>query len=207
MFVRESSTKYERFVPTFLDMTLDHVHTQALGKPARSGSYTSWPKEAWQEIETLLRLCHMACFNSRTKDTDRNHGHTADMLYVATLLAAVGPLSMRVGNYGLAMTLIQSLAMSSDSSSCKTGMSLQDWTKPHIMRLFGLSGNVSSGHYETVEPSNEERQLLDLEEVTSIMLTAISKSGHKTGKRLSSWQCAISIPYRLTFRVGQYLAS
>jgi hypothetical protein len=180
-----------------------HRLFQTLGKPENQALYAAGSAEAWSEVEALLRLCHMASFNSRNKELDRNHGHTADMLYVVTLLAAMGPLSMRIENYGTAMTLMQSLHMSSDPTSNPSSAFLQECTSPKTLRLFGLGGNVLSGHYGVVDPASDDERLDNIEEVTKLMLRAVATSGHKMGTLPSP---AVQVIARLHSRPLEYLA-
>lgn len=156
---------------------------QSLGKvTTRSEPYTEWPVECWAEIEVLMRLCHLSIYNSRSREShEKNHGHIADMMYLVSLLGGIGPVSMRLQCYAIVVSLLQSLYLSSEYNSASLLM-LEESGSPEVLRLFGLSGNVASGHYLASEPATDDERLDNLEGITKLLLTALSKSGLKGGE-------------------------
>lgn len=141
-------------------------------------------KVQWTEVNALAMLCYRTSLSLRSNNMlAKYYSFPPDIMFTIPLLSALGPMSLRLDTYGLAVTFLQALYHSTEGKSVSTVASvLEEWSKPEILRLFGLEGDASTGRYRLPPAPAAHDMLSMLEGITKQLLLALSRSGHKNSK-------------------------
>jgi hypothetical protein len=155
-----------------------------MGRPSSEPSPKTEDKNQaqWSEIQALVNVCYRTTQSLRTINSlPKYQSYPPDLLSAIPVLANVGPLSFRLDVYGLAITFLQALYSTNDDR-IQIAPVLEDWTKPEVLRLFGLEGDPSTGRYQITEPAEPAEQIEITEMLSRQLLLMLSRSGHKSSK-------------------------
>lgn len=117
----------------------------------------------YNEISVLIKLC--LAVGSQSRQLTQNQLFVPEILHVAMLVAADGPIQVRKCVYGIILNLLQSLyvARPEDTPGTELHQVIKDYTSPDTLRLFGLSRPVPTAKHSIWNPPNDKHYLDNLE--------------------------------------------
>ncbi|KAJ7821199.1 hypothetical protein B0H14DRAFT_2831907 [Mycena olivaceomarginata] len=153
------------------------------GKPPRT--LQDYPN--WGEISTLVRLCHIAGY--QTTRPNYNMLYVPEILHLVTLTASVGPPLVRKSVYGSVINLLQAMYInrSEDAPASDLLQLLTDLETPETQKLFGLARLTQSSEYMNYDVIGDKNKVDTQEKLTSLLARILETTAGSRGL-LNVWR-------------------
>lgn len=147
------------------------------GKPPRT--LQDYPN--WGEISTLVRLCHIAGY--QTTRPNYNMLYVPEILHLVTLTASVGPPLVRKSVYGSVINLLQAMYInrSEDAPASDLLQLLTDLETPETQKLFGLARLTQSSEYMNYDVIGDKNKVDTQEKLTSLLARILETTAGSRG--------------------------
>lgn len=138
---------------------------QTGGKPPRT--LQDYPN--WSEISTLVRLCHVAGY--QTARPNHNLLFVPEIMHLVTLTSGVGPPLVRKSVYGIIINLLQSMYIgrTEDAPASDLLQLLADCETPESQKLFGIDRVSQSSEYINYDVAGDLNKVDAQEKLTELL--------------------------------------
>ncbi|KAJ7265356.1 hypothetical protein B0H12DRAFT_1201035 [Mycena haematopus] len=152
------------------------------GKPPRT--LQDYPN--WGEISTLVRLCHLAGYQTSML-------YVPEIMHLVTLTSSVGPPLVRKSVYGTVVNLLQAMHSnrSEDAPPPELLQLLADLEMPETQKLFGLARLTQSSeyiNYDVPEDVTADKHKVDAQEKLTALLVRILEVTAGSRGLLNVWR-------------------
>ncbi|KAF7352223.1 Ras-GAP domain-containing protein [Mycena venus] len=153
------------------------------GKPPRT--LQDYPN--WGEISTLVRLCHIAGY--QTQRPNHNMLYVPEILHLVTLTSGVGPPLVRKSVYGSVINLLQAMYINrtEDAPASDFLGLLGDLETPESQRLFGLERLTQSSEYINYNVKGDKNKVDAQEKLTMLLARILEVTAGSRGL-LNVWR-------------------
>ncbi|KAF8207849.1 hypothetical protein K438DRAFT_2013261 [Mycena galopus ATCC 62051] len=148
------------------------------GKPPRT--LQDYPN--WGEISTLVRLCHIAGYQTSML-------YVPEIMHLVTLTASVGPALVRKSVYGSVINLLQAMYIShsEDAPVAELLELLADLETSETQKLFGLARLTQSSEYIVYDVKGDKDKVDAQEKLTALLARILEVTAGSRGL-LNVWR-------------------
>ncbi|KAJ6460124.1 hypothetical protein C8R47DRAFT_1161242 [Mycena vitilis] len=153
------------------------------GKPPRT--LQDYPN--WGEISTLVRLCHVAGY--QTQRPSHNMLYVPEILHLVTLTASVGPPLVRKSVYGGVVNLLQAMYIGrgEDAPASDLLQLLGELETSESHKLFGLTRLAQSSEYINHDVIGDKHKVDAQEKLTALLARILEVTAGSRGL-LNVWR-------------------
>lgn len=161
--------KLRKVCSTLWDSDRWLIPSQALNRPPSHLANNVSEHANYNDISVLTKLCLVV--GSQSRQLSQNQLFVPEILHVAMLVAADGPIQVRKCVYGTILNLLQSLyvARAEDTPGTELLQVIKDYTSPDTLQLFGLSRSVPTAKHRIWNPQNDKQYLDNIEKLASFL--------------------------------------
>lgn len=109
-----------------------------------------------------------------------------EIVHLVTLISGTGPTLVRKSVYGIILNFLQSVyaTRSDDDELLNVLLLIEEFTQPHILRLFGLARANTSSEYSDLDPASD-RCFLDIQEsLTALLIRVMEATSGSAGQSI-----------------------
>ncbi|KAK7053933.1 hypothetical protein R3P38DRAFT_3343387 [Favolaschia claudopus] len=141
----------------------------------------------WGEISTLIRLCHIAAY--QTQRPNQNMLYVPEIIHLVTLTAGVGPALVRKSVYGTVINFLQAMYInrSDDAPASEVLQLLADLETVETQKLFGLCRLTHSSEYISHDESGDKVKVDAQENLTALLVRILEVTAGSRGL-LNVWR-------------------